>query len=64
MLWKVPGALLIQFNHDFHISKSNKEVTDYYSTLLSTINFLARLQPSDDLEKLLLRNIVQSPWYG
>ena len=42
-----PWCLVIQINHDFNISKSNKEVTDYYSTLLSTINFLARLQPSD-----------------
>ena len=42
-----PWCLVIQIIHDFHISKSNKEVTDYYSTLLSTINFLARLQPPD-----------------
>ena len=47
MLWKVPGALLYRLIMiSIYVSKSNKEVTDYYSTLLSTINFLARLQPS------------------
>ena len=47
MLWKVSGALLYRLIMISIISKYNKEVTDYYSTLLSTINFLARLQPSD-----------------